>query len=390
MKDLKRFFIPPAGSYFLFGPRGTGKSTWLKNYYPDAVFIDLLLTDTLLQYETKPDRLVETANAHPGKTIVIDEVQKVPKLLSVVHYLIEQKQKKWQFILTGSNSRKLKKEGIDLLAGRAVTATMHPFMAAELGNAFSLQKTLDLGLLPLIWNHETPQLALSTYAGLYLRNEIQMEGLIRDIGSFSRFLEKVSFSHASSLNVSNISRECHVERRIVDGYLSILEDFLVAYQLPLFTKRAKRELAAHPKFYLFDCGVYKSMLPRRGPLDQKEEIQGLALEGLVIQHLVAWNGYSDFGQKHRIYFWRTRSQVEVDVIVYGESGFWAIEIKNNEVIHPQDLHGLKSFCEDYPECCPILLYRGKESLLKGNILCLPCEEFLKQLLPNRPIDFAFS
>ena len=386
MEDIKRFFHPPEGSYFLFGPRGTGKSTWLKQHYPDALFIDLLLSDTLLMYEAKPDRLIEIALAHSGKTIIIDEVQKVPSLLAVVHHLIEQK-RGWQFILTGSNSRKLKNAGVDLLAGRAIKQTMHPFMAAELGQRFNLENALHVGMLPLIVDHLTPEAALTTYVGMYLRDEVQKEGEIRDMSSFSRFLEKISFSHASTLTVSNVSRECHVERRTVDGYISILEDFLVAYQLPIFTQRAKRELAAHPKFYLSDPGIFRAMLPRPGPLDRPDEMRGLALEGLVIQHLIAWNAYS--GDRYGIYFWRTRSKVEVDAIVYGEEGFWAIEIKNGDTIHPHDLQGLRSFYTDYPECRPILLYRGKEILLKGKILCVPCEQFLKELRPNRPLDAAF-
>lgn len=387
MGDIKRFFQPPAGSYFLFGPRGTGKSTWLKRRYPDALFIDLLLTDTLLMYEAKPDRLIEAALAYPGKTIVIDEVQKIPHLLSVVHHLIEQK-RGWQFILTGSNSRKLKNAGVDLLAGRAIKETMHPFMAAELGKRFNLESALRMGMLPLVVDHKTPETALFTYVSMYLRDEVQKEGRIRDMSSFSRFLEKISFSHASTLTVSNISRDCHVERRVVDGYISILEDFLVAYQLPIFTRRAKRELAAHPKFYIFDPGIFRAMLPRPGPLDKPEEMQGLALEGLVVQHLRAWNAYS--GDRHGIYFWRTRSKVEVDIVVYGEDGFWAIEVKNGDVIHPYDLHGLQAFYTDYPECRPILLYRGKEFLLKGKILCVPCEHFLQELRPHQSLDAALT
>lgn len=385
MHDITRFFQPPEGSYFLFGPRGTGKSTWLKQYYPEALFIDLLLSDTLMMYEAKPDRLIEVARAHPRQTIVIDEVQKVPQLLAVVHHLIEQKQG-WQFILTGSNSRKLKNAGVDLLAGRAVREMMYPFMAAELGERFDLDRALQIGMLPLVVDHITPETALSTYVSMYLRDEVQKEGHIRDMGGFSRFLETISFSHASSLTVSNISRECHVERRTVDGYISILEDFLVAYQLPIFTRRAKRELASHPKFYIFDSGIFRAMLPRPGPLDAPEEAQGLALEGLVIQHLKAWNAYG--GNRHGVYFWKTRSKVEVDAVVYGEDGFWALEVKHSSTIHPKDLHGLLAFHADYPECRPILLYRGHEMLYKGKILCVPCEQFLRQLYPHQPLDAA--
>ena len=155
---------------------------------------------------------------------------------------------------------------------------------------------------------------LETYAALYLKEEVQMEGLVRNIGSFSRFLNAISFSHASLLNVSNVARECEVERKVVDGYVAVLEDLLLGYRLPVFTKRARRAVVKHPKFYLFDAGVYRS-LRAEGPLDRPEEIQGSALEGMVAQHLRAWIDYSP--DNFTLYFWRTRGGVEVDFVVYG-------------------------------------------------------------------------
>ena len=206
-----------------------------------------------------------------------------------------------------------------------------------------------------------------------------MEGIVRNIGNFSRFIEAVSFSHASVLNMSNVARECGVNRKIVEGYIEILEDLLLAYRIPVFAKRAGRAVAAHPKFYLFDAGVYRS-IRARGPLDPAGEIEGTALEGLIGQHLRAWIHYSD--SDHKLFFWRTRSGAEVDFIVYGQDVFCAIEVKNSTVLHPGDLRGLKSFRQDYPECKTLLLYRGKERLLKGDILCVPCEEFLRSLKPD--------
>ena len=165
-----------------------------------------------------------------------------------------------------------------------------------------------------------------------------MEGLVRNIGGFSRFLEAVSFSHAAVLNASSVARECHVERKTVEGYLDILEDLLLAFRIPVFAKRAKRDLSLHAKLFLFDTGVFLSLRPR-GPLDHPEAIDGQALEGLAAQHLRAWIDYAK--GSHQLYYWRTRSGVEVDFIVYGEDGIWAIEVKNSARVKPEDLRGLK-------------------------------------------------
>jgi predicted AAA+ superfamily ATPase len=234
-----------------------------------------------------------------------------------------------------------------------------------------------------VWDSPEPDRVLQSYAALYLREEVQLEGLVRNIGNFSRFLEAISFSHASLLNISDVARECQVERKVVDGYVDVLVDLLLGYRVPVFTKRAQRALIKHPKFYLFDAGVFRALRPK-GPLDRSAEIEGHTLEGLVAQHLRAWVDYS--GREHALYFWRTRSGNEVDFVIYGEDGLFAIEVKNGARIHPKDLRSLKSFQHDYPESKAYLLYRGKERLLKNDILCLPCEEFLSGLRPGRWFD----
>lgn len=385
MELIRRFFKDPESSFFLFGPRGTGKSTWAQTCYGNALRIDLLAPEVARTLSARPERLREMVLGNPEKrVIVLDEVQKVPELLSVVHELIEKKQDR-KFILTGSSSRKLKRTGVDLLAGRAIVRTLHPFMAAELGNAFSLDSAMQIGLLPLVLASENPSDVLQSYSALYLREEVQMEGLVRNIGNFSRFLEAVSFSHASTLNASEIARECQVERKVVESYITILEDLLLAYRIPVFTKRARRATSVHPKFYLFDAGVFRSLRPR-GPLDRPEEIGGLSLEGLVAQHLRAWKEYS--ANEHEIYFWRTRSGVEIDFIVYGPLGFWAVEVKNSTQIQSRDLRPLRSFKTDYPECQALLLYRGRERLMWDDILCLPCDDFLCQLQPGETLYHA--
>jgi len=369
-------------SFFLFGARGTGKSTWCFNEFGNSTRIDLLSPDVLRFYIAKPERLKEYALGQPeGTTIIVDEVQKIPELLSVVHEIIEMK-KGYKFVLTGSSSRKLKHTGVDLLAGRALLRTMHPFMAAELGESFSLEIALEQGMLPVVWDSSSPSEVLKSYVGIYLREEVILESLVRNLGNFSRFLEAITFSHGQVLNISNVARECGVQRKSAEGYVSILEDLLLATRIPVFQRRAKRAVTAHPKFYLFDAGVFRSLRPR-GPLDRPEEINGAALEGLVYQHLRAWAEYGsgDF----RLYYWRTKAGTEVDFILYGTDCFWAIEVKNTAEIRSRDLRPLKTFADDYPESQSLVLYRGDSTMLIDGILCMPVGEFLRGVIPDKKL-----
>lgn len=379
METIGRFLRPPEeGSFFLWGPRGTGKSTWTRTAFPQALSIDLLAPDLFRTYAARPERLRELVQGNPkARHVVIDEIQKVPELLSVVHAMIEER-REVQFILTGSSARKLKRSGVNLLAGRAVVRTLHPFMAAELGRSFDFPKALQHGLLPLAWSAPDPADALRAYAALYLHEEVQAEGLVRNIGAFARFLEALSFSHSATLNISNVARDCQIERKVVQGYVEIVEDLLLGFRLPVFSRRAKREVSAHPKFYFFDAGIFRSLRPQ-GPLDRPQEMDGQALEGLVAQHLRAWIAYR--GGHSRLFFWRTRSGVEVDFVVYGPDEFYAIEVKNAARIGDEDLRGLRHFQEDHPQVTPLFLYRGTERLMRHNIRCVPCEEFLPRLDP---------
>ncbi len=368
--------------FFLLGPRGTGKTQWVMHRYPEALRIDLLDPAVHREYAARPERLHEVVVANPQcAQVVIDEVQKQPDLLEVVHLLIEKKSGQ-QFVLTGSSARKLRREGVNLLGGRAANHHLHPYMAAELGDRFDLPSALRHGMLPLVNAAHDPAQVLDAYNGLYLREEVQMEGVVRNVGSFARFLEAMSFSHGAVLNLSNVARECQVNRKTVEGYVEVLEDLLLGFRLEVFSKKAKRSLASHPKFYYFDAGVFRANRPS-GPLDAPEEIDGAALEGLVAQHLSAWCDYS--GGNHSLHYWHTRTKTEVDFIVYGESGITAVEVKNSGKVRPEDLRGLRAFGEDYPGSRRIFLYRGRERLLRHDILCLPCEEFLIGLVPGKQI-----
>ena len=271
---------------------------------------------------------------------------------------------------------------MDLLAGRVLLETLHPFLAAELGSQFSLEQSLRLGLLPLVLAAKEPEETLKSYVSLYLREEVQVEGLVRNIGSFSRFLEAMTFSHASLLNTSEVARECQVGRKAVDGFVEILEDLLLGFRLKVFTKKAKRHLVQHPKFYYMDAGIFRSLRPK-GPLDAPEEIAGASLEGLVAQQLRAWIAYG--GKERQLYFWRTKSGLEVDFIIYGQDTFLAIEVKSSRRVSSKDVRSLKAFLEDYPQARACLLYCGRDRLLLDGVPCLPCEDFLRRLVPDAPV-----
>lgn len=385
MVTVPRLFRAPSGSFFLFGPRGTGKSTWLRAEYPRALMVDLLDPETSRAFMARPERLREAVDGRPdARQVVIDEIQRVPDLLNVVHQLAEEKGRRpLQFILTGSSARKLKRSGVNLLAGRLVLKTMHPFMAAELGPRFDLDRGLENGMLPLVYGADDPADTLRSYAALYIREEVQAEGLVRNIGDFSRFLEAVSFSQGSVLNTSEISRECRVDRKTAEGYLDIIEDLMLGFRLQVFSKRAKRHLVSHPKFYFADAGVFRSVRPK-GTLDAPAEIAGACLEGLVAQHLRAWMAYT--GGEHSLGYWRTKSGTEVDFVVYGDKAFMAIEVKHSRRVSAKDLKPLRAFLEDYPSAKACLLYHGKERLRIAGIPCVPCGDFLARLKPGSKLD----
>lgn len=377
----ERFLLPPKHSFFLFGPRGTGKSTWLKKVFPKAFWIDLLEPELFRFYSAGPERLKEILKERSEKIIVIDEIQKVPGLLDVIHSLIEKKLG-YQFIMTGSSARKLKKHGVNLLGGRALKKHMSPFYASEIGDSFDLKKNLKLGMLPVVVDSLIPKEILNAYVGIYLKEEVQAEGTVRNIGDFARFLEIMSFSHGSIINASTISRDCQIARKTVESYLLILEDLLLSFTLQVFRRKAKRTLATSSKFYYFDSGVFYSARPHN-LYDVENDKEGPALEGLVAQHLKAWTDAQI--EKHHLDFWRTSTKLEVDFIVSGKSCFLAIEVKNNKAVHPKDLRTLEIFTQDYPEATPILLYRGKHLYKQKNILCYPIDQYLSKIHPDQPL-----
>ncbi len=376
---IPRKFTPPMGSYFLFGPRGVGKSTWLLHYYPQAVRIDLLLGEEERKFSAYPERIRDLALSMPPQSVLIlDEIQRVPRLLPEIHAVIEQK-RDIQFVLTGSSARKLRRSVSDLLGGRALIRQMGPFLASELGEKFSLEKALKIGLIPLIWESSDPEERLRHYLHLYLREEVQAEGLVRQMGDFSRVLEIASFSYSAVWTSTEIGRESSVKRATVDNYLQILEDLFLAFTLPVFARRAKRRLIAHQKFYFFDVGIYRLLRPQ-GILDSYQEIEGFALEGLVAQHLRAW--VLAQREPYSLSFWHTQTRLEVDFVIYGPKGFWAIEVKRSSNLGPHDIKGISAFKEEYPEAQCFILAPTKYREEYRGFPILPLENFLLKLDPE--------
>ncbi len=377
---IKRLFQLPLNSkdsFFIFGPRGTGKTSWLRTHLQEGtyIYIDLLSAPTHNALQARPERLNDLIPENYTGWIVIDEVQKIPPILDEVHRLIEHK--KYRFILTGSSARKLRNQGVNLLAGRALQYTMHPFVIQELGEKFELQKALTLGLLPAVYDYDDPSRYLSTYIDVYLREEIIQEGMVRNVASFRRFLEVASFSQGQIINASSIAREVGVNRQVIQNYFSILHDLLIAHSLPVFTKKAKRKLVASDKFYFFDAGVYQQLRPT-GFLDTPDEIQGVGLETLFYQSALALIAY--LNKDTNIYYWRTEHGVEVDFILYGKTQLIAVEIKHSKTIHSKMLRGLKHFKEDYPMAKCFVLYLGEHALyLENGITVLPFVMGLKKL-----------
>jgi uncharacterized protein len=361
-------------SFFLLGPRGTGKSTWVKQHFPSAAYIDLLKDSVFSQLAARPERLGTMALGSVDQWLIIDEVQKLPTLLDEVHRLIEDRGRR--FVLTGSSARKLKRSGANLLAGRARTLEMHPLTAAELGEKFDLRHSLRFGHLPTVYSKPDPKDYLRSYVGTYLKEEVQQEALVRNIGIFAKFLEAASFSQASVLNIQNVADECGLSRKTAENHFHLLEDLLLGIRLPVFQRRAKRKMAQHCKFYFFDAGVYRSIRPR-GPLDPEAEIDGAAIETLVMQELRATNANLSLG--YQLSYWRTQDKREVDFILYGELGLIAIEVKRATRWNKDDLAHLQAFLTDYPEATGFLFYGGDQEYKLDRIRIIPLAHALLEL-----------
>ncbi len=371
---FSRLLEPPDKSFFLLGPRGTGKSMWIRQRFPKAVYLDLLESDLYTELLASPSRLEQKIPPSHTEWVLIDEIQKIPELLDEVHRLIERR--RIRFGLTGSSARKLRRRGVNLLAGRALSKTMHPLTRVELASRFDLRHSLRYGHLPSAYVDRDPAAFLRTYVKTYLREEVLQEGLTRNLSAFARFLEAVAFSQGALLNVSAVAQDCHVERKVVEDYVGILEDLLIAVRIPSFQRRAKRRLTSHPKFYFFDAGVYRAIRPR-GPLDSPEEIDGPAFETLLMQELRAHVAYRDFD--YELFYWRTATGIEVDFVLYGERGLFAFEAKRAARLRTADYAGLRAFAADYPAARCFLAYGGTKRFTEGGIDVVPIGLLLAEL-----------
>ena len=339
---LKRILNPPSQSFFLLGPRGTGKSTWLRALFPDAHLIDLLSEATYQGLLANPASLADQLRAvHPGKWVIIDEVQRLPALLNEVHRFIEQKRLK--FVLCGSSARKLKRSGVNLLAGRALNRSMHPFVPEELGESFDVDNALQFGLLPIVWDSVEKSETLTAYAQLYLKEEIQAEALVRNLSGFARFLPIAALYQGQALNVSNIAREAGIARTTVVGYLEILEETLLCFRLPAFEAKMRVRERKLPKWYWCDPGLVRAIKRSSGVLIPEET--GALFEGLVAQLLRAYIDYRRIFDV--MYYWAPAGSVktEVDFILRRNREFVAVEVKSGRVFSKRWCRGLRAIAD---------------------------------------------
>lgn len=369
--------MPPKKSFFLFGPRGTGKSTLLNTLYPNAVFFNLLMERQYQKYLVEPQQFYNEVQAIPPNTwVVIDEIQRLPGLLNYVHQLIEEK--KWNFVLTGSSARKLKKSGINLLAGRALTRSLFPFVPEELGNDFKLEKCLQYGCLPIVLDSEEQEETLLSYVETYLRQEIKEEALVKNLAGFSRFLNVAATLHGQVLNISNVSREAEVSRTTVNGFFEILEDTLIGYRLQAYSAKLRVRETKHPKFYFFDSGVVRVLKKKSGAIDVDEI--GSLLEGFILHLIRSYQSYSKLCDE--FFYWQPTeaSNYEVDFLLKKGSSFCAIEVKVATRVRKQDLKGLQAISGLKGLKRKILIYRGHEiQRIDKDIEILPIQVFCKAL-----------
>jgi predicted AAA+ superfamily ATPase len=362
-------------SVFLLGPRQTGKSTLLRHVYPKARYVDLLEADTFRELSAYPETLRQTLRPS-DKLIIIDEVQKLPRLLDEVQALID-RDKSLRFVLTGSSARKLKRGSANLLAGRAWFARLHPLVSPELSYEH-LTRRLNVGGLPAIFDSLRPHEDLKAYVGGYLQEEIRAEGLVRSIENFSRFLEVAALTNGQLLNYASVSNDTAIPARTIREHYQMLEDTLVGFQLPPFRRSRRRKPVGTPKFYFFDVGVANALM-RRGEIRPRSELYGSALEHLVFLELRAYLDYRRIDAD--LTFWRTHAGHEVDFVVGTDT---AIEVKATPRVTPRDEQGLTALGEETRLKRRIVVAtEPRERTTDSGTLVLPVTTFLRQLWEGR-------
>ncbi|MFN7941842.1 MAG: DUF4143 domain-containing protein [Thermoanaerobaculia bacterium] len=372
-----RLLEPPPGSFFLFGPRGTGKSTWLRERFPRAHRVDLL--DEALYQSYLADRgafAAELRALQPGSTVVVDEVQRIPALLNEVHRSLEEHG--LRFVLCGSSARKLRAAGTNLLAGRAVRRALHPFVPEELGRDFDLEVALRYGTLPVVWASAARDETLAAYAQLYLKEEVQAEALVRNLPGFVRFLPVAAVVHGQVVNTSGIARDSGVARTTVESYVEILEDTLLAFRLPAYEARLRVRERRHPKLYWADPGIVRAMKRRSGALAAEE--RGALLEGWVAGLLRAYRDYR--GLFEDWWYWAPGkgSSVEVDFLLRRGEDFVALEVKSSSRLAESDFRGLRAVADLPGLRSRVLVYTGtRRQKTRDGIEVLPVASFVRRI-----------
>lgn len=373
-----RLFDLPTHSFFLFGPRGTGKTTWLRHVLPEALWFDLLRMQTFLALTRHTESFRQQVEARPkGSWVVVDEVQRLPSLLNEVHALIAERGRAYRFALSGSSARKLKRMDVNLLAGRVINRQFFPLTAAELNNDFDIDWVLRFGLLPQI--HAEPDVALDSleaYAANYVREEIQQEAIVRSLDSFARFLEVAALMNGQIANVAGLARDAAVARPTVQGYFAVLVDTLIGIWLPAWRKRAKVKEVASPKFYLFDPGVVRALAGRlREPLDGTE--RGSLLETWILHEIRAAMARQNTGGQ--LHYWRTPSGSEVDFVWTRGPHAVGVEVKAATTWRTEYGAPLKALVAQGALQAAYGAYLGTVELKDGALRIFPLRRFLKEL-----------
>lgn len=357
---------------FLFGARQTGKSTLLKERFKGAIYYDLLNPDIRKAFKRNPNSLKEALwNKTSGTLVIIDEIQKVPELLDIVHTLMVEKGL-W-FILSGSSSRKLKRSGANTLGGRAIPETLYPLVWPEVTD-FQLDRAVQNGMIPRHYMVEDATKRLSGYVKVYLDEEIREESEVRELDAFERFMEVAAISDGEMLNYSNIASDCGVSAKTVKSYFQILYDTLIGYEIPAYRKEIKRRIIQAPRFYYFDVGLANYLMGRHS-LKRGTDDYGHAFEHFVMQEIIAYKGYND--KRDEISYWHTYDKKEVDAVI-GDAKV-AIEIKSSEQLKTKHKAGLKAFKEEHPDCRLILVSLDPITRQSGDVELIYILDFLKML-----------
>lgn len=378
---FKRYLNLPAPgeeTFFLWGPRQTGKSTLLRQRYPKSRWVDLLKSDEFRHYGDRPERLrleIEREGLPgPGAQIVIDEIQKVPALLDEVHWMIENYG--LRFALCGSSARKVRRGAANLLGGRAIRYELHGLTADEVGEGFDLTRMLNRGYLPQMYEAKQPARLLKAYVADYLKEEVAAEGLVRNLPDFSGFLNAAALCDGEIINFSNIASDCGVSSHTAKAYFGILEDTLLGRWLPAYRKRQKRRVIRAPKFYFSDVGIV-NWLAHRGDILPGSDVYGKAFENWVFHELSSFRAYRELYEE--LSYWRLAGGTEVDFVL-GDMRI-AIEAKASPKISSAHLRGLRSLAEDHPEISRriVVCLESRAWRTDDGIEILPAETFIRDL-----------